>query len=145
MANAFKTVNDLQEAMQIEACIQDQDERDRINTNLYGVNEEAGTVKETMSKSAIKVNNNCINCSGNASFIKKAFKIACIGYGSSMVSFKNQSYTRAQLLKMQMELVSRNDALSIQFINLPLAPEQQFATQTLEDTSPMFMATRNST
>ena len=79
----------LRKAESIDICLYAQDDRDRQGTVLYGVNEEIGA-SEVKAPTPIQVNNNCLQCSGNASFIKKAFKLACLTYGSSKVSFQNQ-------------------------------------------------------
>ena len=69
-------------------------------TVLYGLNEEAGS-GERKAETPIQVNNNCLQCSGNAMFIKKAFKLACLTYGSTKVSYENRQYDRQELLEMR--------------------------------------------
>ena len=64
---------------------------------MYGINEEMGK-QDVKTDSVIHVNNNCLQCSGNASFIKKAFKLACLSYQSSKVRYQNVDYTREELL-----------------------------------------------
>ena len=49
---------------------------------------------EVKAKTPIQVNNHCASCSGNASYIKKAFKIACLSYSSSKVMYKKEELTR---------------------------------------------------
>ena len=67
---------------------------------LYGLNEEAGK-GEVKTDTPIKVNHNCLQCSGNAMFIRKAFKMACLSYGSSKVNFENRNYKRTELLELR--------------------------------------------
>ena len=55
-------------------------------TVLYGINEEMGK-SDIKTETPIQVNNNCLQCSGNAMFIKKAFKLACLSYGSNKVEY----------------------------------------------------------
>ena len=77
-------VNHLLTAEEIDIRLYAQDEIDRQQTVLYGINEEMQKPKSEMkSNPTITVNNNCIQCSGNAAYIKKAFKIACLNYASS--------------------------------------------------------------
>ena len=58
-------------------------------TVLYGINEEVGK-SDIKTETPIQVNNSCLQCSGNAMFIKKAFKMACLSYGSSKVKYQNE-------------------------------------------------------
>ena len=66
-------------------------------TVLYGMNEEAGKGVNKL-ETPIQVNNNCLQCSGNAMYIKKAFKMACLSYGSTKVHFDHRMYDRTELL-----------------------------------------------
>ena len=54
---------------------------------MYGINEEAGSF-EMQAKTPITVNNHCLQCSGNATYIKKAFKMACLTYASTKVRYE---------------------------------------------------------
>ena len=77
-------VNHLLTAEEIDIRLYAQDEIDRQQTVLYGINEEMSKPKsEIKSDPPIQVNNNCMQCSGNAAYIKKAFKLACLNYASS--------------------------------------------------------------
>ena len=76
-----------------------QDEFDRQQTILYGVNEEFGTNTGMKNKSPMKINNNCISCSGNAKYAKLAFKIACLTYKESKIEYLGKSYLREDLHK----------------------------------------------
>ena len=49
---------------------------------------------EPKAQTPLTVNNNCLTCSGNTPYIKKAFKMACLQYASSKVKFNNQEFTR---------------------------------------------------
>ena len=84
----FKAINILQEAVKIETVMAEQDELDRDQTVLYGLNEEMAS-KDYERKSPIILNNQCANCGGNPKFIKKAFKMACLSYNSSSVNYNN--------------------------------------------------------
>ena len=80
-------MNQLLTAEDIDIHLYAQDDLDRQQTVLYGINEEAGHY-DIQAKTPIQVNNNCLQCSGNASYIKKAFKIACLTYASTKVHYK---------------------------------------------------------
>lgn len=96
-----ESVGRLVRAEEIDISMVDQDQIDRINTVLYGVNESRGDG----AKSPLTINNNCIQCSGNASYIRKAFKMACLSYSSSAVKFQGEDYTREELLAKRQALV----------------------------------------
>ena len=94
--------------------IQLQDEKDRQATYLYGINEEMGA---SGPKPAVKVNNQCMMCSGSAAYIKKAFKMACIGYASSEVRYNDREWKRVDLMKRQADLV--NGLETVPLLGLP--------------------------
>jgi hypothetical protein len=99
------------------ACIRDsemiseslylQDEFDRASTLLYGINDEFGTPRGMSSPSPIKINNNCLQCSGNAQYVKKAFKIACLTYKTSKVDYLGQKYDRNDLHAIRSEVLQK--------------------------------------
>ena len=60
-----KQVNQLISAQEIDVSLYVQDEMDRQQTVLYGINEEAGKTDELKQKTTISVNKNCAQCSGN--------------------------------------------------------------------------------
>ena len=106
-------VNLLRKAESIDICLYAQDDKDRQQTVLYGINEEAGLC-EIKSETPIQVNNNCLQCSGNASFIKKAFKLACLTYNSSKVTYQNQQFMREELLHIREEMILESEMLNIE-------------------------------
>ena len=79
---------------------------------LYGVNEEMGG-NEVKAPTPIQVNNNCLQCSGNASFIKKAFKLACLTYASTKVTWSNDQYMREELLQMREEMLFETEVVDV--------------------------------
>ena len=105
-------VNDLRTAEEMEMCLYAQDEKDRQMTKLYGINEEAGS-GDVKAETPIQVNNNCLQCSGNAMFIKKAFKLACLSYGSTKVTYNNQKYDREELLIIRDTLLRSGGDINI--------------------------------
>ena len=109
-------VNLLRKAEAMDICLYSQDDIDKHQTVLYGINEEAGS-GDMKSQSPIQVNNNCLQCSGNASFIKKAFKLACLTYTSSKVTYLNQQYTREELLNQREGMLVNSEPLDIENLN----------------------------
>ena len=105
-------VNNLRAAEEMEMCLYAQDEKDRQMTKLYGINEEAGS-GDVKAATPIQVNNNCLQCSGNAMFIKKAFKLACLSYGSTKVTYNNQKYDREELLIIRDTLLQSGGDINI--------------------------------
>ena len=119
-------VNHLLTAEQIDIRLYAQDDIDRQQTVLYGINEEIGK-QEPKSNSTIHVNNNCLQCLGNASFIKKAFKIACLTYASSKVKYENQDFSREELLFKRQLTMDTTPKLSVEALNSAIHEEEQRA------------------
>lgn len=119
--NCIKEVNDvkvaqnaiyeavvlMQKFQAINEAMQVQDEEDRKQTRLYGINEEFMTMHEQKSKTTLKINQNCISCSGNAQYIKKAFKLACLNYNESKVQYLQSEYAREDLHVKKTELIAK--------------------------------------
>ena len=70
------------------------------------------------------MNNNCLQCSGNASFIKKAFKLACLSYQASKVRYQNVDYTREELLFKRQLAIDTSSTLSIEDFTIAIAEEE---------------------
>jgi hypothetical protein len=60
--------------------------------------------------SPLKINQNCTSCGGNASFVNKAFKIACLNYASSKITFDEEVWSRNELLQRKLSLVHKSRA-----------------------------------
>ena len=116
-------VNHLLTAEEIDIRLYAQDDIDRQQTVLYGINEEAGKLN-VKSNSNIHVNNNCLQCSGNASFIKKAFKLACLTYQTSKVQYQNQEYSREELLFKRQLVIDTTTQLSVHSLNSAIEEEE---------------------
>lgn len=116
-------VNQLLIAEDIDVHLYTQDDIDRQQTALYGLNEEVGK-SEIKAKTPITVNSNCLQCSGNASYIKKAFKIACLTYGSTKVNYKKQEHSREDLLSVRKDMINKTALLSVNDLNAAIAAEQ---------------------
>jgi len=69
---------------------------------------------DVKAKSPIQVNNHCISCSGNASYIKKAFKLACLTYSSSKVRYQNQDRRRDDLYRERQEIFRETTKLKVE-------------------------------
>ena len=104
-------VNRLLKSEEIDVALYDQDEKDRQNTVLYGINDEATGMVETETKSPIIINKQCLQCSGNASYVRKAFKIACLQYTASKVKYNGEQQTRTDLLNQRYKVVKRGPRL----------------------------------
>lgn len=57
----------------------------------------------------MKIDASCKQCSGNANFINKAFKVACLTYNSSKVKYSDELYERAELMERQRDLMIIGD------------------------------------
>ena len=93
----------MREGEQIQISLMRQDEQDRQQTQLYGLNEEFQNKRE--SKSVVKINENCVGCSGNGQYVKKAFKLACLAYKSSLVVHSGQRFSRSELFEKRASIV----------------------------------------
>ena len=69
---------------------------------------------EVKTEAPIQVNNNCLQCSGNAMYIRKAFKMACLTYGSTKVNFENRKYERTELLDIRDTMLQNGNDIDIQ-------------------------------
>ena len=106
-------INLLRDAEEINLALYNQDELDRAQTQLYGFNEEFCNSHRNTAESPVTINKNCIQCSGNAQFIKKAFKMACLNYNSSQVTHKNVSYARPALFKKRQEILAQIEEMNV--------------------------------
>ncbi len=61
------------------------------------------------SLSPITINKNCVSCSGNALYARKAFKIACLAYYDSKVMYEGQLYDRTELITMRKQILELVD------------------------------------
>lgn len=109
---------------EIDVSLYVQDEMDRQHTVLYGINEEAGKYEGTHSKSTIRVNQHCLNCSGNANYIRKAFKIACLQYQPSKVRYNDEDYSRESLFNMRYALFQGYEQIHIDKLNTSIISEE---------------------
>lgn len=78
-------------AMQMGA----QDEADRQSVALYGykssgLSSEECRTKGFQEKSLFTLNKQCLTCSGQASVVLNAFKIACLSYNAKPFTYEGQ-------------------------------------------------------
>ena len=72
-----------------------------ISASVIGA---AGNVGKNAS---LKLDPNCLSCSGGANQLISNFKMACLAYHPSTVSYRSQEYKREQLYQIQEQLTSR--------------------------------------
>ena len=61
-----------------------------------------------MQNAPMQIDKSCINCSGNAGFVNKAFKMACLNYTSTKVHFDDMMWSRDDLLAKKLLLVTKS-------------------------------------
>eukprot|EP00347_Sterkiella_histriomuscorum_P011593 403371861 len=55
----------------------------------------------------VSINKDCITCSNQSAIIMKGFKMACLSYQSSHLSYKKVQYSREQLIQLKGQLINR--------------------------------------
>lgn len=51
------------------------------------------------------IDNRCLSCSGSAATVLSGFKLACLEYAASPVEYQKATYSRAELIQLQMDLL----------------------------------------
>jgi hypothetical protein len=51
------------------------------------------------------IDNRCLSCSGSAATVLAGFKLACLEYAASPVEYQKATYSRAELIRLQMDLL----------------------------------------
>lgn len=111
-------------SMQCELDIQDTADRDSVS--LLGMQEKeaapdsmmttgsmssprkppmASPGRKKLGKQVVSVDERCLACSGQATTVLKAFKVACLQYSPSPVVYSGQEYKRTDLLRTLSDLV----------------------------------------
>ena len=80
-------------------CLLRQDEEDREGIQLTGMYESKPKVS-SKSKNSVNLKTECMSCSGHDPSIYSAFKMACLNYAPSEVTFNGKVYPRKQLIEM---------------------------------------------
>jgi hypothetical protein len=97
----------LREACEIDLSIYVQDMHDRHQTHLYGLTADQGKeLPQAKANQVIRLDKNCARCSGNATGVKKAFKMACLLYENSKVEHQGREFSREQLFEMQTQCLN---------------------------------------
>jgi hypothetical protein len=55
----------------------------------------------------VQLDTRCLSCSGNANTVLAAFKLACLQYESSPVEYQKASYSREEVIRLQMDLLAQ--------------------------------------
>ena len=107
-------ITNVKAALDLDLSLMLQDDIDKQRTELYGVEELAGTPEGDNFDAPIKINQNCMSCSGASSYIKKAFKLACLNYRESEVHHLSQSFKRRDLYAIKAQLLEQMGVLKRQ-------------------------------
>ena len=54
----------------------------------------------------IKVDKNCLRCSGNPSLVMQHLKIACLSYTQAPICYANKDYLVSELLRVKARVIS---------------------------------------
>jgi len=80
---------------------------------------------------SIQVQPNCVSCSGQVTFIKKAFKMACLSYQPSTIAWRGEQLSRTQILKKRKLRIDAGQDILERMLQDQL---NSHGHQTLEDT-----------
>eukprot|EP00347_Sterkiella_histriomuscorum_P007668 403348032 len=100
----------VEEAFNIQLALEMQEENDKNQVGLYGYFGDEQTIQTNNNEGktqVISLNNNCVSCSGNSSFVIKAFKIACLAYKPNKVKYQNNVYERKELIQRKAQLFNQ--------------------------------------
>ena len=100
-----KKLNSLMEISRINICLQKQDEIDRESISLMGYKETKPPSRGNLKKPVIAIDKMCQSCTGQASMVLSAFKMACLAYTPSQVPYASQSFTRKELIDIQKRMI----------------------------------------
>ena len=113
LIKSMDVLNSMMELEYLSQILEFQDEVDREDMSLWGMQPEQkndGTimmeqVKE--EKTMLQLDNDCLSCSLEKyrPTIKQAFKMACVQYQPKPVCFKDKKYQRKSLINLKKQLV----------------------------------------
>lgn len=103
MDSINKNMDFLTESIRIMNALSKQDEVDRESIALMGY-KDAKTTKN--SKPVVSIEKQCLSCTGQSSVVLAAFKIACLAYSPSSVSYRDSTFTRKDLIDIQHKILS---------------------------------------
>lgn len=90
------------EFCRIDQALSSQDEEDRDSIVLMGYKEN---IRDTMKSKIISIDKTCLSCTSQSSVVLSAFKMACLQYQPSSVSYNRQPYNRKELLHIRGRLL----------------------------------------
>jgi hypothetical protein len=90
------------EFCRIDQALSSQDEEDRDSIVLMGYKENT---RDTMKPKIISIEKTCLSCTSQSSVVLSAFKMACLQYQPSSVSYNRQPYNRKELLHIRGRLL----------------------------------------
>jgi hypothetical protein len=103
-----KRTEDVQHISQLLACIVEfdlisnslmlKDELDREAIQLTGYRDFN---KPESSKQVVSMSPDCVSCSGHAAGLISAFKMACLSYSPSQMTYRHRKFSRQQLIVIQ--------------------------------------------
>ena len=94
----YSSFENIVESLKMMNTLAQQDEVDRESIALMGYKEGKG---KGTGKSVVSIDKQCLSCTGQASVVINAFKIACLAYAPSSVVYKESVFTRKELLEAQ--------------------------------------------
>lgn len=98
----YSSFENIVESLKMMNTLAQQDEVDRESIALMGYKESKGKGTGTgIGKSVVSIDKQCLSCTGQASVVINAFKIACLAYAPSSVVYKESVFTRKELLEAQ--------------------------------------------
>lgn len=104
--NSLKNFQEgLLESTKILFYLLKQDEKDRENLQLTAYSEHRSK-SLTKHKPQVTLRPECLSCSGQASSVYSAFKMACLNYTPSEIIFNNKHFPRTSLIKLLGEYIS---------------------------------------
>ena len=87
--------------------LQIQDEIDKQNISLMGVNESSSEEVMKSKNSIIELDKKCFSCCGFPASTLSAFKMACLAYNPSSITIDSKEYRREELLGITTNLLQK--------------------------------------
>lgn len=101
-----RSMDYITESIRIMNALSKQDEIDRESIALMGYKEGKEGKYGKISKPVVSIEKQCLSCTGQASVVLTAFKIACLAYSPSCVNFRDITFTRKDLIDIQHRILS---------------------------------------
>ena len=98
-----KAIEGLVEVSRMNNALLFQDENDRDSMALIGYK---SSQKTKTSKQVVSFDNQCISCTGQNPTLINAFKMACLSYRPSLVSYHSQRLARKDFLHAQAKVIN---------------------------------------